>query len=143
MRSEDVGPALEHLALDACRLAAGLVEAAEAEALRRRISHGRIAVSARFVRALIAARQLRPERFGALLVPDTGWSLMLALYAARLEGWELTRPSSPKPPGPPPSRPACPPSKPKASSTAAPTPKTQARRSSPSPTRRRRGWGNI
>lgn len=90
MRAEDVGPALERIALDFCRLAAALVEVAEAEALRRRTGHGRIAVSARFVRALIAARQLRPERFGALLAPDTGWSLMLALYAARLEGWELT-----------------------------------------------------
>jgi hypothetical protein len=89
MRAEDIGPALEHLALDSCRLAAALVEAAEAEALRRRTGLGRIAVSARFVRALIAARQLRPERFGALLAPDTGWSLMLALYAARLEGWDL------------------------------------------------------
>jgi hypothetical protein len=90
MRSEDVGPALGPLALDACRLAAALVEVAEAEALRRGTGLGRIAVSARHVRALIAARQLRPERFGALLAPDTGWSLMLALYAARLEGWELS-----------------------------------------------------
>jgi hypothetical protein len=90
MRAEDAGPAIEQLALDSCRLAAALVEVAEAEALRRRTGHGRIAVSARFVRSLIAARQLRPERFGALLAPDTGWSLRLALYAARLEGWELT-----------------------------------------------------
>lgn len=89
MRAEDCGPALEPIALDACRLAAALVEAAEAEALRRRTGHGGIAISARFVRALIAARQLRPERFGALLAPETGWSIMLALYAARLEGWDL------------------------------------------------------
>jgi hypothetical protein len=89
MRSEDAGPTLGLLALDACRLAVALVGAAEAEALRRMTGHGRIDVSARFVRALIAARQLRPERFGALLAPDTGWSLMLALYAARLEGWVL------------------------------------------------------
>lgn len=90
MRREDVGPTVEHLALDACRLAAGLVEAAEAEALRRTTGTGGIAVTARFVRAVIAARQLRSERFGPLLAPDTGWSVMLALYAARLEGWELT-----------------------------------------------------
>jgi hypothetical protein len=90
MRAEDVGPALERLALDCCRLAAGLAEAAESEALRRRTGLGRIPVSARHVRALIAARQLRPDRFGALLAPDSGWSLMLVLYAARLEGWELS-----------------------------------------------------
>ncbi|HEX9964303.1 MAG TPA: hypothetical protein VGB04_04895 [Allosphingosinicella sp.] len=91
MRREDVGPTLELLALDACRLAAGLVEAAEAEALRRRAGLGGVAVTPRFVRALIAARQLRTEHFGPLLAPDTGWSVMLALYAARLEGWELTQ----------------------------------------------------
>jgi DNA-binding MarR family transcriptional regulator len=90
MRAEDAGPSLEILAFDACRLAAGLVEAAEAERLRSMSGLGRIAPTARFVRGLIAARQLRSERFGPLLAPDTGWSVMLALYAAHLEGWELT-----------------------------------------------------
>ncbi|HEX8126871.1 MAG TPA: hypothetical protein VF548_14950 [Allosphingosinicella sp.] len=91
MQAEDVGPTLEHLALDACRLAAALVGAAEAETLRRSSGASPIEISSRFVRSLIAARQLRPDRFGALLAPDTGWSVMLALYAARLEGWELNQ----------------------------------------------------
>ena len=86
MLSDEAGPALELLSLDACRLAARLVEAAEAEALRRMTDHGRIALTARFVRTLIAARRLRSERLGPALAPEPGWSLLLALYAARLEG---------------------------------------------------------
>lgn len=91
MRAEDCGPSLETLALDSCRLAAALVEAAEAERLRWASGGlGRVAPSARFVRALAAARRLRSKRFGALLAPDTGWSIMLALYVAHLEGWSLS-----------------------------------------------------
>jgi hypothetical protein len=91
MRSEDIGPTLEILALDACRLAAGLVEAAEAERLRRTTGHGQIAISARFVRSLIAARRLREQWLGPSFAPEPGWSVMLALLAARLEGWTLTQ----------------------------------------------------
>jgi DNA-binding MarR family transcriptional regulator len=90
MRSDDVGPTLEGLTLDACRLAAGLVEAAEAERLQRMTDHGRIALTARFVRSLLAARRLRAERLGPALAPEPGWSLLLALYAARLDRAELT-----------------------------------------------------
>ena len=64
MGLEEVGPTLELLGFDACRLAAALVEAAEAERLRRMTDHGRIALTARFVRSLIAARRLRPARRG-------------------------------------------------------------------------------
>jgi DNA-binding MarR family transcriptional regulator len=91
MRSEDIGPTLAVLGLDACRLAAGLVAAAEAEALRRSSGPGPIALDARFVRSLIAARRLRCERLGPALAPEPGWSVLLALYAARLEGWDLTQ----------------------------------------------------
>lgn len=86
--SDDVGPTLERLSFDACRLAAGLVEAAEAERLRRMTDHGRIALTARFVHSLIAARRLRCERLGPALAPEPGWSVLLALYAAHLEQGE-------------------------------------------------------
>jgi hypothetical protein len=82
---DEVGPTLEMLSFDACRLAAGLVEAAEAERLRRMTDHGRIAITARFVRSLIAARRLRCERLGPALAPEPGWSVLLNLYLARLE----------------------------------------------------------
>lgn len=88
MLSDDVCPTLEMLSFDACRLAARLVEAAEAEALRRMTDHGRIAITARFVRGLIAARQLRAERLGPALAPEPGWTILLVLYFARLEGFE-------------------------------------------------------
>ena len=91
MQPEDVGPSLELLALDAVRLGAGLVAAAEAEKLRRLSGHGGIPISARFVRGLIAARRLRQERLGPEFAPEPGWSVMLALYVARLEGWTLTQ----------------------------------------------------
>lgn len=84
-RSEQAGPTLETLALDACRLAVGLAEAVEAEALRRMSNHGRIALTPRFVRGLIAARRLRSERLGPALAPEPGWTVLLVLYAARLE----------------------------------------------------------
>ncbi|HET9639886.1 MAG TPA: MarR family transcriptional regulator [Allosphingosinicella sp.] len=85
MGLEEVGPTLELLSLDACRLAARLVEAAEAERLRRMTDHGRIALTARFVQSLIAARRLRSDRLGPALAPEPGWSVLLALYAAHLE----------------------------------------------------------
>ena len=85
MLSDEAGPTLELLSLDACRLAARLVEAAEAETLRRMTDHGRIAITARFVRTLIAARRLRCERLGPALAPEPGWTILLVLYAARLE----------------------------------------------------------
>lgn len=91
MRSEDIGPTLEMIAIDACRLAAGLVEAAEAERLRRTTGIGRIAISAHFVRTLIAARRLRPQLLGPEFAPEPGWSILLALYVAYLEGWTLTQ----------------------------------------------------
>jgi DNA-binding MarR family transcriptional regulator len=91
MNREDVGPELELLARDALRLGAALVRSAEAEKLRRSTGRGGIAVSARHVRALIAARRLREERLGPLFAPEPGWSVLLALYAARLEGWTLTQ----------------------------------------------------
>lgn len=91
MNAEDIGPTLEMIALDACRLAAGLVEAAEAEHLRRTTGLGGIAVSAHFVRTLIAARRLRPQLLGPSFAPEPGWSVMLALYVAHLEGWTLTQ----------------------------------------------------
>ena len=91
MDREDVGPSLEHLAHAAVRLGAGLVAAAEAEKLRRLEGRGGIPVSARFVRALIAARRLREERLGPEFAPEPGWSIMLALYVAHLEGWTLTQ----------------------------------------------------
>jgi len=90
MLSDDVGPTLEMLSFDACRLAARLVEAAEAERLRRMTDHGRIALTPRFVKSLVAARRLRRERLGPALAPEPGWSMLLALYAARLEQSELT-----------------------------------------------------
>jgi DNA-binding MarR family transcriptional regulator len=90
MLSDEVGPTLEMLSFDACRLAARLVEAAEADALRRMTDHGRIAITARFVRSLIAARRLRSERLGPALAPEPGWSLLLVLYAARLDQAEPT-----------------------------------------------------
>lgn len=90
MPSDDVGPTLEILSLDACRLAARLVEAAESERLRRMTDHGRIALTARFVESLIAARRLRSERLGPALAPEPGWSVLLILYAARLEGHDPT-----------------------------------------------------
>lgn len=88
--SDDFGPTLEMLSFDACRLAARLVEAAETEKLRRMTDHGRIALTARFVHSLIAARRLRSERLGPALAPEPGWSVLLALYAARLEDRRLT-----------------------------------------------------
>lgn len=91
MLSDDVGPTLEILSFDACRLAARLVEAAEAETLRRMTGHGRIAMTARFVRTLIAARRLRSERLGPALSPEPGWSVLLALYLAHLEQADLTQ----------------------------------------------------
>lgn len=91
MRSEDIGPTLERIAIDACRLAACLVEAAETERLRRTTGLGGIAVSARFVRTLIAARRLRPQMLGPEFAPEPGWTVMLCLYVARLEGWTLTQ----------------------------------------------------
>ncbi len=91
MEREDIGPALELLALDACRLATGLVGAAEAERLRRTAGHGGIAITARFVRTLIAARRLRPQMLGPEFAPEAGWSVMLCLYVAHLEGWTLTQ----------------------------------------------------
>lgn len=91
MNAEDIGPTLEMIALDACRLAIGLVEAAEAEHLRRTTGLGGIAVSAHFVRTLIAARRLRPQLLGPEFAPEPGWSVMLALYVAHLEGWPLTQ----------------------------------------------------
>jgi hypothetical protein len=90
MLSDEVGPSLERLSFDACRLAAALVEAAEAEALRRMSDHGRIALTARFVRSLVAARQLRAERLGPELAPEPGWTLLLILYFARLESFDPT-----------------------------------------------------
>lgn len=90
MSLDEVGPTLELLGLDACRLAAGLVEAAEAERLRRMTDHGRIALTARFVRTLIAARRLRCERLGPALAPEPGWTILLILYAARLDQAEPT-----------------------------------------------------
>jgi hypothetical protein len=87
IQADEIGPTLEAIALDACRLAAGLIEAAEAERLRRSAGHGRIRVSARFVRTLLAARRLRPQWLGPEFAPEPGWSVMLALYAAHLEGW--------------------------------------------------------
>jgi DNA-binding MarR family transcriptional regulator len=89
-RYEDSGPTLETLALDACRLAVAMAEAAEADTLRRMTDHGRIALTPRFVRSLIAARRLRCERLGPALAPEPSWSLLLALYAARLEHWQPT-----------------------------------------------------
>jgi DNA-binding MarR family transcriptional regulator len=91
LMSKQVGPTLEMLSLDACRLAAALVEAAEAERLRRMTDHGRIALTPRFVRTLIAARRLRSERLGPAFAPEPGWSLLLVLYAAHLEGRPLTQ----------------------------------------------------
>jgi hypothetical protein len=91
METEDIGPSLELLALDACRLAAGLAEAAETERLRRTAGHGGIAITARFVRTLIAARRLRPQLLGPEFAPEAGWSVMLCLYVAHLEGWTLTQ----------------------------------------------------
>jgi len=90
MLSDDVGPTLEMLSFDACRLAARLVEAAEADTLRRMTDHGRIALTARFVKTLIAARRLRSERVGPALAPEPGWSVLLALCAARLDQTELS-----------------------------------------------------
>lgn len=90
MLSDEVGPTLEMLSFDACRLAARLVEAAEAETLRRMTDHGRIALTPRFVRGLIAARRLRSERLDPALAPEPGWSVLLVLYAAYLERCELT-----------------------------------------------------
>jgi len=90
MRSEDIGPTLEILSHQAHRLAAGLVDAARAEKLRAMSGHGTIPLTARFVRGLIAARRLRSERLGPALAPEPGWSVLLALYVAHLEGWQLT-----------------------------------------------------
>jgi hypothetical protein len=90
MSLDEAGPTLELLSLDACRLAARMVEAAEAERLRRMTDHGRIALTARFVQSLIAARRLRSERLGPALAPEPGWSVLLILCAARLEGGALT-----------------------------------------------------
>ena len=94
--SDEVGPTLELLSFDACRLAAALVEAAEAERLRRMTDHGRIALTARFVKGLVAARALRSERLGPALAPEPGWSVLLVLYAARLEGGEPTPAALPR-----------------------------------------------
>jgi DNA-binding MarR family transcriptional regulator len=88
MLPDEVGPTLEILGFDACRLAARLVEAAEADALRRMTDHGRIALTSRFVRSLIAARQLRSQRLGPALAPEPGWTILLVLYFARLEGFD-------------------------------------------------------
>jgi DNA-binding MarR family transcriptional regulator len=90
IRPEEIGPTLAMLGLDACRLAAGLVSAAEAEAFRRTSGRAAIEPGPRFVKTLLAARRLRLERLGPALAPEPGWSVLLALYAARLEGRELT-----------------------------------------------------
>jgi DNA-binding MarR family transcriptional regulator len=90
IRIKDIGSTLEVLGLDALRLSKGLVEVAEAEALRRMSGSGTIEITARFVHTIIEARLLRADRFGPILTPEPGWTLMLLLYAARLDGRRLT-----------------------------------------------------
>jgi len=46
---------------------------------------GRLQVDAAAVRAILAARRLREEIFGAA-IGDVAWALLLDAYAARLEG---------------------------------------------------------
>ncbi|HYJ83900.1 MAG TPA: hypothetical protein VEW26_13795 [Allosphingosinicella sp.] len=87
MLSDEAGPTLEALSLDCRRLAEALAGLAESERLRRIAGgDGRAALTAPLVRSLNAARRLRRERLGPLFAPEPGWSVMLALYAARLEG---------------------------------------------------------
>ncbi|HVG02142.1 MAG TPA: hypothetical protein VM842_04585 [Nitrospira sp.] len=81
----NIGTMIEALAADALRLAAGIVELGEAEALRRMSGRGTIEITARFVHGLIEARRLRTAYLGPALVPEPGWTLLLILYAARLE----------------------------------------------------------
>jgi hypothetical protein len=81
-------PSLEQLSLEVSRIAAQLALLAEREALAR--AHGAVGggepiIDARFVRALIGDRARRSLWFA----PDfrhPGWSIMLELFARRLEG---------------------------------------------------------
>lgn len=84
----DDEPSLEQLSLEVSRIAAQLALLAEREALAR--AHGAFGggepkITARFVRALTRDRARRSLWFA----PDfrhPGWSIMLELFARRLEG---------------------------------------------------------
>lgn len=75
---------LQDLSLDLTGLAALLAQYAEAD-LRRRENESRDRVTARQVRALLAARHARSQIFGHDLA-HPGWSLLLELFSADLEG---------------------------------------------------------
>jgi DNA-binding MarR family transcriptional regulator len=73
---------LEDLSHDLNHIAVMLTRFAEVDAARREAG---IPVTAQQVRALIAARHARSAVFG-LDLANPGWSLLLELYRARLEG---------------------------------------------------------
>jgi len=81
----DQQASLEKLSRDAARLAEALARAAADEAQREAARASRIRVTAPQVRRLIEARRRRAARF-ALGPGNAAWSLMLELFAARLEG---------------------------------------------------------
>lgn len=80
---------LQALAADLQAAVAALRRAADAEALRELALGRRIEIAGAQVRAVIAARRLRAEYFPPDLT-DAAWSLLLELFAARLEGRRLT-----------------------------------------------------
>ncbi|MEA3052772.1 MAG: hypothetical protein QOG72_1675 [Sphingomonadales bacterium] len=89
----EIGSMIEALGGEALRLAKGIVELGEAEALRRMSGRGTIELTARFVRGLVEARRLRTHYLGPILVPEPGWTLLLILYAARLDGLPALSPA--------------------------------------------------
>ena len=76
---------LEDLSLELTSLAVRTAQQAEREGARRAEEVRAFAVSGRQVRAMIAARAARAEASGVDLA-NPGWSLMLVLLLAELEG---------------------------------------------------------
>lgn len=80
-------PSLEALSLEVARIAAQLALLADREAFAAATGtkgDATPAINARIVRAAIRIRQMRPVCFG-LALTNPGWSMMLELYACRLE----------------------------------------------------------
>jgi len=82
-------PTLREVSREVSRIAARLERLAEAEALGRRFPQPEAAIDSGLVRSVIAARRLRAEMVG-LGPADPAWSLMLELFALRLEQGRVT-----------------------------------------------------
>jgi hypothetical protein len=79
------GSFLEELSLELTSMAVSLAHQAERERVRRAGEARAFSMAARQVRAVLAAREARAEAVGVDLA-NPGWSLMLVLLLAELEG---------------------------------------------------------